>query len=197
MTSALRVYLPWKDALFPLRPHQANEIQYDSKGAAFIRVLNAGTNRLNKCFIYYYPAAGPTSLVGLVGKTVTGTVRRTGVDFVALLVDKVDGLDSDTLATDLVRMARRYLTAKHVTGWKVGTPRSWSMAVPQTTQRLGPHVSLCPKRHMKDVGRRVTLRIVDVMHWTESSRWVALVLDGPLVDRHEWMLHLSCAQEAS
>ena len=189
-SSDLQVYLPWKQAYFPLRPHQVDKIEYDAKGA-FLRVLNAGTNRRNKCRVY---AASAPSLRDLVGKTVSGTVRRTGDDYVALLVDRVEGLDSATLEDDLVRLARRYVKDEKMVGWHVRAPRSWTMPVTPTAT-LGPHVSLHPQTHWKDVGRRVTLRVADVMHWTEASRWVALVLDGPLLDRTGWVLHMSCAQE--
>jgi len=206
------VYLPWKKSFFPLRSHQFAAIEYDANGP-FLRVLNASTNRLNKCRVYKEastksPTKSPTkapakspakssikspaSLESLVGGRVTGTVAQTGPAFFALLVDRIDGVAPETMGVDLVQMAKRFLRERHV-AWNVRTPRSWSIDVTPTRQ-LGPHVSL-HSLHSKDVGRQFTLTIVGVMHWEENSRWVALQLDGPLVDHTRWVLHLSCAQQ--
>ena len=59
---------------------------------------------------------------------------------------------------------------------------------------LGPHVSLHAS-HGVDAGKRVALRVVGLMAWEEASRWIALQLDGPLVDKTEWVLHLSIGQQ--
>ena len=192
------VYLPWKKSFFPLRSHQFAAIEYDAKGP-FLRVLNASTNRLNKCRVYKEaksptksPTKSPASLQSLVGGRVTGTVAQTGPEFFALLVDRIDGVSPATMGVDLVQMAKQFLRERHV-AWNVRTPRSWSIDVTPTRQ-LGPHVSL-HSLHSKDVGRQFTLTIVGVMHWEENSRWVALQLDGPLVDHTRWVLHLSCAQQ--
>lgn len=222
----MHVYLPWKKKSFPLRPEQFGRIEYDSKGP-FLRVTNAGTNRLNKCRIHpsttspkkhstttspkkHYKTTSPKehsktmasqkgtssptmlSLQHLVGGEVSGRVARTSPDYWALLVDRVTGIPSDELDMRLVQMAHQYLRVRGV-GWKVAEPRSWSIPV-SSTRTLGPHVSLS-SIHEKDVNKRFTLRIVGVMHWEENSRWVALRLAGPLVDKTDWVLHLSCAQQ--
>ena len=137
------------------------------------------------------PKQSPKTLHDLVGKQVHGTIHRTGSDFVALLVDKIDGFDGR--ASDLVSMAQSYVQPRKPR-WNVGMPRSWRFPTPNGGH-VGPHVSL-HLQHMADVGKRTSLRIVDVMHWEEDSRWVALQLEGHLVDKHGWTLHMSCAQEA-
>ena len=215
------VHIPWKEAFFPLRPHQINEIEHDSKGP-FLRVRNAQTNRLNKCRVYTTssspkksppkttsPKKSPkitspnkspkmispnkqSSLEDLVGKRVSGTVAQTGPNYFALLVEHIESIPSSSLGTQLVQMARQYLKDRNVT-WKVNTPRSWTIPVSPQRQ-LGPHVSLS-SIHLKDVHKQFTLTIVRVMHWEENSRWVALKLKGPLIDHTNWILHLSCAQQ--
>lgn len=184
----MQVYIPWKSALFPLLPHQQQNIEYDSKGQ-FVRIRNAQTNRLNKCRVSH----APNDLQQLVGGTVSGIVAQTGPHYVALLIDRVDGIPGsvNTIGTKLVQMAREHLRKRNIS-WNVNIPRSWDILV-TPTRELGPHVSLHVK-HMKDVNKRVSLKIVGVKHWQEASRWVALVLSGPLTDHTNWILHLSCAQ---
>ena len=216
------VHIPWKDAYFPLRDHQV--VEYDSKGA-FTRVRNASTNRINKCRVVHskpYPnktskkspspkkplpppspkkplpppspkkPPPPERLSDLVGRNVTGIVHNTGPGYTALVVDGVDGIDPTRLGATLVSLARRS-AQQHRPWWNVRTPRSWTLHV-AGHGTLGPHVSL-HSQHAHDVGKRVYLRVVDVMHFEEDSRWVALHLSGPLVDKASWVLHLSCAQE--
>ena len=213
------VNLPWKGGWHRVRDHQLDAIEYDKHGP-FLRVLNQNTNRLNKCRVARTVSNGPKqspkpsspktslkqspktsspktsskqirTLHDLVGKRVHGTIRRTGSDFVALLVDGIDGFDGS--AGDLVRMAQSYVKPLNPR-WNVDTPRSWRFPT-LDGGHVGPHVSL-HLQHKADVGKRASLRIVDVMHWEEDSRWVALQLEGGLVDRHGWTLHMSCAQEA-
>jgi len=185
----MQVYIPWKSAFFSLLPHQHQNIEYDSKGP-FVRIRNAQTKRLNKCRVSH----APDDLQKLVGGTVSGIVAQTGPHYVALLIDRVDGIPGSvkTIGTKLFQMAREYLRTQNVP-WKVNIPRAWDIPV-TPTRELGPHVSLHDK-HMKDVNKRVTLKIVGVKHWEEASRWVALVLSGPLTDHTNWILHLSCAQQ--
>ena len=108
-----------------------------------------------------------------------------------MIVDRVGSLER---GVDLERTLVR-LGAAHAPAWKMAAPRSWDIVwAPGRT--VGPHVSLDPHVHTKDVGRTVRLRVVDVMRWAEESRWVALRLQGDLVDNHHWhLLHLSCAQQ--
>lgn len=197
------VHIPWKGAWFPLRPHQVSSIEHDSKGM-FLRVLNASTGRLNKCRVAPPKSPkkspntkkSPTSpkklptLYDLVGRSIHGTVRITGDDYVALVVDVVDGLHDIRRA--LVKMAKSYMKLQ-TEQWNVQTPRSWDLPI-SDGQTLGPHVSL-HNRHKKDSGKRISLVIAGVMHWEEHSRWVALKLRGPVVDKHDWIPHMSCAQE--
>lgn len=124
----------------------------------------------------------------LVGATIEGVVRKTGPDHFALLVDKIPGVDPKAL----VRLAKKHASKF---GWDVRAPRSWTLPV-DGAGSLGPHVSL-HRKHAKEVGKRIRLEVVGVMHWEEKSRWVALRLKGPLAGRHEWGLHMSCAQEWS
>jgi hypothetical protein len=212
------VRIPWKGGSFPLRADQHGRVEQDAKGL-FLRVRNPATGRDNKCRVSVAPkgakspsparpsrptsplhpspsapsASAPT-LDSLVGGTVSGVVTRTGPHFVALLVDRVDGLAGSraALGKKLVSLARDSARRKGL-GWKVATPRSWDIPL-GAGREVGPHVSLHAK-HLADVGRRVSLRVVDTMHWEENSRWVALELRGPLADHTGWTLHLSCAQE--
>lgn len=206
------VHIPWKNSFFKLRPHQVHEIEEDAKGL-FLRIPNAETNRRNKCRVYAShgspkksarksPKNSPItsaqnaqskfSLEHLVGNKVTGVVAQTGPNFVALLVDDIEGISSCSMNTTLVKTARRYLKDRQVP-WEVSTPRSWTIAV-SASRDLGPHVSLS-SWHFKDLHKRFTLTITGVMHWEHNSRWVALKLKGPLVDHTDWILHLSCAQQ--
>ena len=185
------VYIPWENAFFPLRSHQHDEIEYDLKGP-FLRVRNADTNRLNKCRVRGRHLPYSKSLDHLIGKRIVGTVARTGPNYIALLVERIEGLPSSSFDIILVQMAKQYLKTKRV-NWKVTTPRSWTLPISHNRQ-LGPHVSL-HSVHSKDVGKQFALTIVRVMHWKENSRWVALELNGPLIDLNNWILHLSCAQE--
>ena len=138
----------------------------------------------------HHAAKPPFSLTDLVGKTVTGTIQHTGGGFVAVIVDRVGSLERGVdLERTLVRLGAAYAPL-----WHMAMPRSWSIVwAPGRT--VGPHVSLDSHVHMKDVGRTVRMRVVDVMRWTEDSRWVALRLEGDLVDNTHWHLHLSCAQQ--
>lgn len=176
------VHIPWKDGVFKLRPDQREVVEQDAKGL-FVRIRRADTGRLNKCRI----VSG--TLHDLVGGYVHGTVRKTGKDYVALLVDGIDGFTGS--AQTLVSMAKSYMELQKES-WHVTTPRSWSMPLPGGV--LGPHVSL-HDRHEKDVGKRMSLRIVGVFHWEENHRWVALELKGKATDKTNWKLHMSCAQE--
>ena len=198
------VVIPWKGGRHALLPHQRERVEYDEKGA-FLRIRNASTGKLNKCRVRSGggattpplppPVPSPPSLhslYDLVGMEVRGTVARTGPDYVALLVTSISGMEVS--AHGLVRLAKVYL-AMHNKSWKVSIPRSWSLHVTGHGS-LGPHVSLHTK-HMKDVGKQVSLRITGVEHWTEDSRWVALELTGGggWTDKEGWMLHMSCAQQ--
>jgi hypothetical protein len=135
-----------------------------------------------------------SSLTGLIGQPVHGTIQRSGEDYYAVVVTRVGPyVRGKGLEDALVRMSRDHLRQRHVP-WKVGPPRSWPVPSAPKQTPLGPHVSL-HSLHRKDVGRRVRLRVRDVMVWEENHRWVALELEGPLTDRTEWLLHLSTAQE--
>ena len=198
------VHIPWKNDVFKLRPHQVDAIERDAKGM-FVKIRNANTGRLNKCRVVSHPGSPKTSpsspkgssksppkqptLHDLVGRSLHGTIHRTGSDYVALLVDKIDGFSGS--AYKLVSMAKAYMDLQKES-WNVGTPRSWTFPGPGGV--LGPHVSL-HNLHMKDVGKRLSLRITGVMHWEENSRWVALKLQGNATDKHDWILHMSCAQQ--
>lgn len=195
------VHIPWKSDVFKLRPHQVDAIERDAKGM-FVKIRNANTGRLNKCRVVSHPGkktspnspkgpskSPPNELHDLVGRSLHGTVHRTGSDYVALLVDQIDGFSGS--AYKLVSMAKAYMDQQKET-WNVGTPRSWG--VPNPGGVLGPHVSL-HSLHTKDVGKRLSLRITGVMHWEENSRWVALKLQGNATDKHDWILHMSCAQQ--
>ena len=189
------VRIPWKKATFALRPDQTHLVQHDAKGL-FLYVRNANTNRLNKCRVVSSPDVTTSppkrSLDDLIGGHVVGTIAQTGPDYVALLVQHIDGIPSTSMETELVRMAKTYLADRHVS-WKVDAPRSWTLPISPHRQ-LGPHVSL-HRSHLKDVGKTVVLTIVGVMHWKEAQRWVALKVKGPLKDHTDWILHLSCAQQ--
>jgi len=192
------VVIPWKGGRHPIRDHQVNSIEHDDRGP-FLRVRNAATGNLNKCRVVAggvtspsnktASALPPRSLSDLIGSYVNGTIVRTGSDYVALIVTSISGFQGSQ--DDLVVLAQSYLKMQG-SKWKVSTPNSWSIKVP-AHQTLGPHVSL-HETHMKDIGKNVTLRIKNVMHWEEASRWVALFLEGPLIDKTDWELHMSCAQ---
>ena len=194
------VRIPWKGATFPLRADQHARVERDAKGL-FLRVRNPATGRENKCRVSVAPKGAKSpppstpTLDSLVGGTVSGVVTRTGPHFVALLVDRVDGLSGSraALGRQLISLARDSARRKGL-GWTVDAPRSWDIPL-GAGREVGPHVSLHAK-HVADVGRRVSLRIVATMHWKENkNRWVALELRGPLVDHTGWTLHLSCAQQ--
>lgn len=160
----------------------------------------------------------------LVGNYVSGVVTKTGDSplFVSLLVDDVvdpDGNsvslssafgDSSVLVTtldeSLETMAKQYHRLYTTMLSEVAAPRAWNFPVPQAESHeiirnyVGPHVSLDPDSSFGRLGERVTLKITEVKHWMEDSRWVALMLEDtngnarPLQDNHGWVLHMSCAQ---
>ena len=123
----------------------------------------------------------PKGLHDLVGKKISGIVRKTAPDYVALLIDFIE--DFDQSSYHLVKMAK--VEVRRL-GWNVSTPRSW--------KEIGPHVSL-DDRHIRDVGKRFQLTVTGVMVWEKNHRWVALKLKGPLKDKTGWILHMSCAQQ--
>lgn len=131
-------------------------------------------------------ARAPTSLEDLVGKKVTGrVVCDNDSEYCSLRVEKVDSIPSYRLESTLLHLSQQYLRNRNVS-WRVGAPHSW--------YRHGPHVTVNAQEYMHNDGGRFTLSVAGVMHWeTENSRWVALVLKGPLVS--DWVLHLSSAQE--
>ena len=206
------VNIPWKGT-FPLRSDQVSRIEYDEKGP-FLRVRNANTGYPNKCRIVNKGKSSPkkshkkspvkekTSPVKdhktlhriSEGDIVHGTIRRTGPNYVAIVVDKVGPFSrGEGLEEELVRAGRDHLI-KTGKKWKVDVPRAWDLPIGGGDE-LGPHVSLNFNAHIGDVGKRARLKVSYVKSWTEESRWVALFLEGPYVDNTLWNLHLSIAQQ--
>lgn len=132
-----------------------------------------------------------STLTSLVGRRVSGVITKTGPDYVALVVDKIEGMRPSSFPNELVRLSQKHLQKKNIP-WKVTTPRSWTLPISHT-RVLGPHVSL-HSVHEREVGKRVTLSLKRVFVWEQSSRWVGVELEGPLRDKTDWFLHMSCAQ---
>ena len=144
-------------------------------------------NKENKSILY---------MEDLIGMPVIGVVRRTGPDYHALVVTNIGPVSRfvDNLEELLVSLAKKHIKKKGL-NWNVDTPGSWSLQIHSKEGTLGPHVSLNSNVHKGDVGKRISLVVKRVMHWREEHRWVALVCEGQAVDKTDWVLHLSCAQE--
>lgn len=184
----MEVYVPSRRRYSPLRHDQYEHVEQDDEGF-FLYVFHWGTNSFRK-----YPvrsqAAVRHTLLDLVGRRLQGIVARRN-DYLAVLVEGIDGVPRSCLDVYLFDLAKNYLAMKQ---WsmKVVPPLSWTQNVPKYGF-LGPHVSL-HSQHVVDVHRAVELKIVGVSYREADSGWVMLDLEGPLEDPNGFGLHMSCAQ---
>lgn len=182
------VYVPWRRQYLPLHHKQYKHVERDDDGY-FLYVFHLGTNLFRKCRVRSRAAVRHT-LLDLVGRRLRGIVARRD-DYVAILVEEIDGVSRSCLDVHLFDLSKNYLAMKR---WsmKVVPPLSWTQNVP-TYGSLGPHVSLHPQ-HVVDIHKEVELKIVGVSYKEANSGWVLLDLEGPFDDPDFFGLHMSCAQ---